>query len=75
VGAVAEILAVELAGPVPGVVRGCYLDAPKPGTRAEGQALDVMGWAVGDQGPVEAVEFWMVTQSSGGSRSTCHVRT
>ena len=56
-GAVAEILAVELAGAVPGVVRGCYLDAPTPGTRAEGQALDVMGWAVGDQGPVEAVEF------------------
>jgi hypothetical protein len=57
VGAVAEILAVELAEPVPGVVRGCYLDAPSVKSRAEAHALDVMGWAVGDQAPVEAVEF------------------
>ena len=56
-GAVAEILAVELAEPVPGVVRGCFLDSPSLKTRAEAQALDVMGWAVGDQAPVEAVEF------------------
>src|SRR5687767_12861626 len=56
-GAVAEIRAIELAKPAPGVLRGCYVDAPKLSSRAEAQALDVMGWVIGDKGPVGSVEI------------------
>lgn len=56
-GVVAEVLSIELAEPLPEGVCGFYLDAPSPLSRAEAQALEVMGWVMGGPGPVDAVEF------------------
>lgn len=56
-GVVAEVLSIELAEPLPEGVRGFYLDAPSVSSRAEAQGFEVMGWVMGGQSPVLAVEF------------------
>ncbi len=56
-GAVSELVSVEVADPTDEVLRGCYLDAPSKGSRAEANALEVSGWVLGAHGPVAAVEF------------------
>ncbi len=56
-GALVEILSVELVHQLPSDVRGCYVDAPSAPGRAEARALSVVGWVLGNSSPVVAVEF------------------
>lgn len=56
-GAVVEVLGVEAVEPRPPEVGGFYLDAPTVTSKGEAQALDVLGWALGQEAPVTAVEF------------------
>lgn len=56
-GAVVEVLAVEAVKPRAPGVAGFYLDAPTVTARGEAQALDVQGWALGQEAPITAVEF------------------
>ncbi|MGY1688894.1 glycosyltransferase [Geodermatophilus sp. SYSU D01105] len=48
---------MDLVEPRTAAVHGCYLDAPSAGSRAEAQALDVVGWVLGASSPAVAVEF------------------
>jgi len=57
VGALVEILAVELSEPPPSKLHGRYIDVPKAQSRVEANALDVTGWALGEASPATAVEF------------------
>jgi glycosyltransferase involved in cell wall biosynthesis/peptidoglycan/xylan/chitin deacetylase (PgdA/CDA1 family) len=36
---------------------GCSLDYPEPGTRTAGRRVHVLGWVIGEQAPVRAIEL------------------
>lgn len=54
---VVEIHYSSERAPKPESLAGCYLDAPKAGTASDFYAIQVMGWALGAESPVVAVEF------------------
>lgn len=51
-----SVLSAALVEPLPDGLRG-NLEAPRAGESVSGHAIYVVGWALGDGDPVEAVEF------------------
>jgi hypothetical protein len=51
-----EISNVALADPAPTGLRGCYLDAPRTGNRIDGSVVEIVGWALGVDGPTRGME-------------------
>jgi hypothetical protein len=56
VGGELEIVDVEIADPLPSGLSG-WVDVPRSGERRAAHAIYVVGWALGDEEPVDAVEF------------------
>jgi SAM-dependent methyltransferase len=54
-----SIRVIEVAPAEPeGGLRKAHLDAPSTGAELDSNALKIVGWAVGKEQPVEAVEVW-----------------
>ncbi len=56
-GALVEITGVSLAEPLPGVLLGRHVDVPTADRRLDAHAIDVIGWALGRDEDVVAIEF------------------
>jgi glycosyltransferase involved in cell wall biosynthesis len=56
-GALVEIAEVERVEPLPAELKGRFIDEPKSGAVLDAKAVDVLGWAIGDDRPVVGVEF------------------
>jgi glycosyltransferase involved in cell wall biosynthesis len=56
-GALVEIVDVTLAEPLPAGLRGGFVDEPRAGAVLDAHAVDVLGWALGDDARAVAVEF------------------
>jgi glycosyltransferase involved in cell wall biosynthesis len=54
-GALVEILDVSVSPPAQ--LRGAFVDEPKPGAVLDAQAIDLLGWALGEDSRVVAVEL------------------
>lgn len=54
-GALVEILDVSVSRPPE--LHGAFVDEPKPGSILDANAVDLLGWALGEEGRVVAVEF------------------
>jgi glycosyltransferase involved in cell wall biosynthesis len=54
-GALIEFLDVSVSPP--GELHGAFIDEPKPGAVLDAAAVDVLGWALGEQARVVGVEF------------------
>ena len=52
-----EILDVYLPEPHDDRLWGCYIDAPKPGSKIDNHSLELVGWVVGRSAPAVAVEL------------------
>lgn len=58
-----SIRVIEVAAAEPeGGLRKAHLDAPSTGAELDSNALKIVGWAVGKEQPVEAVEIWAGTE-------------
>jgi len=58
-----SIRVIEVAAAEPeGGLRKAHLDAPSSGAELDTNALKIVGWAVGKDKPVEAVEIWAGTE-------------
>jgi SAM-dependent methyltransferase len=58
-----SIRVIEVAAAEPeGGLRKAHLDAPSTGAELDTNALKIVGWAVGKEQPVEAVEVWAGTE-------------
>jgi hypothetical protein len=55
-GGALEVVAVEVADPLPSGLGG-WVDVPQPGERRAAHAIYVIGWALGDEDPVDSVAF------------------
>jgi glycosyltransferase involved in cell wall biosynthesis len=56
-GALVEILDVSVSQPTE--LHGAFLDEPKPGAVLDAHGVDLLGWALGEDSKVTAVEFLM----------------
>ncbi|MGN6258042.1 MAG: glycosyltransferase [Solirubrobacterales bacterium] len=56
-GALIEILDVSVSRPPE--LHGAFIDEPKPGSVLDANAVDMLGWALGEETRVVAVEFLM----------------
>jgi Glycosyl transferase family 2 len=54
-GALVEILDVSVSRPPE--LHGAFIDEPKPGSVLDADAVDVLGWALGEETGVVAIEF------------------
>src|SRR4051794_14805102 len=54
-GALVEILDVSVSRPPE--LHGAFIDEPKPGSVLDADAVDVLGWALGEETRVVAIEF------------------
>ncbi|HWO47120.1 MAG TPA: glycosyltransferase family A protein, partial [Solirubrobacterales bacterium] len=54
-GALVELTDVSVSRPEQ--LHGCFIDEPKPGAVLDANAIDVLGWALGEHSQVVAVEF------------------
>jgi glycosyltransferase involved in cell wall biosynthesis len=57
VAALIRVLQVQRPEPLHAALRGAFVDVPKAGDRPERSAVEVVGWALGRERPVVAVEF------------------
>jgi hypothetical protein len=56
-GALVEILDVSVSRPAQ--LHGAFVDEPQPGSVLDADAVDMLGWALGEDSRVVAVEFMM----------------
>ncbi|HET8565708.1 MAG TPA: glycosyltransferase [Solirubrobacterales bacterium] len=57
IGALVEILDVSVSRPPE--LHGAFIDEPKPGSVLDAEAVDLLGWALGEEAGVVAIEFLM----------------